>query len=442
MKIAMGTRRGHGMSPSAGFSLVELLVTLVVVAEILIIAGLMFDLHNKTAKAQNQVAEMQQSLRVGQREMIELVRMAGRGGLPSHLPVDTPGGIPSADHGLAIHVDNNVDADFRIDPDKPDTQVVPGTDVLRVRGVFSSPLYQLASSALAAASLQLQPVADDPGSAESGTVDVTNPSPSGFPQDLTPLLDPARVGAAVLLVSPLSDTVYGVVRLSSATVQAGEPANPLVVRVSFTVAPAGSDDPYRKLFASTVNLPSNLTSVAFLGFLEEHAFFVREAFAIPGDATSEPQSKLTRVEVLPGSGTVTGAGAVDLADNVRDLQVALGFNSGADGTFFPRDQLDELVLTETVNGAEDDWLFNGPDDDPTENPWAGGDDPVEPRPELYYVRVSTLVRTEGREFQYISPPIDSIEDRVYDEPRLPSGRDPDREFHRRLLRTIVGLRNL
>ena len=154
MKSAKGTHPGCG---TAGFSLVELLVTLLVVAEILVVAGLMFDLHSKTARAQNQVADMQQSLRVGQREVIELVRMAGRGGLPSHLPVDTPGGIPSVDQGLAIHVDNNVDADFRIDPDDPATEVVAGTDVLRVRGVFSSPLYQLATSALASARLQLEP---------------------------------------------------------------------------------------------------------------------------------------------------------------------------------------------------------------------------------------------------------------------------------------------
>ena len=42
--------------PQAGFTLIELLITLLVVAEILIIAGLIFDLHNKTARAQNHVA--------------------------------------------------------------------------------------------------------------------------------------------------------------------------------------------------------------------------------------------------------------------------------------------------------------------------------------------------------------------------------------------------
>lgn len=461
MKSAQRTRpHRHAAGPgnagpgAAGFSLVELLVTLLVVAEILIIASLMFDLHNKTARAQNQVADMQQSLRVGQREMVEVIRMAGRGGLVANLPITTPGGAPPIVEGLAIEVQNNVPAGTLIVADDEETAVVPGTDVLRVRGVFTAPLYQLVSSALETGpNLVYTPTSDNPATADGGTVVINDPSPSGFPQSLEPLIEAAleaaelETGPPLLLVSPLSDAVYGVVSLD--TVVADDEDEPTQVTITFK---AGDEAPveYRQLFPATGNLPDNLTGAAFVGLLEEHVFYIRETRAIPGDATSELMPRLARTRVFPrtdaGLGESFSDHTLDIADNVLDLQVALGYNSDADGEFFTADELDEMVLVETADGAEDDWLFNGAGDDPEAAPWVGpwGDPDAggTPQPQLQYVRLTTLVRTEGREFQYTSPPIAGIEDRVYDEPRVPVGRDPEREYHRRLLRTVVDLRNL
>ncbi len=450
MKSASRTPRRTAGPGAAGFSLVELLVTLLVVAEILIIASLMFDLHNKTARAQNQVSDMQQSLRVAQREMVEVVRMAGRGGLVANLPITTPGGAPPIVEGLALEVQNNVPAGTVIVEGDDETAVVPGTDVLRVRGVFTAPLYQLVSSALETGpNLIYEPTPDNPATAESGTVVINDPSPSGFPQRLQPLIDAVgeeedEGGAALLLVSPLSDAVYGIVQLD--TVIADDEDDPRQVTITFL---AGDEAPaeYRQLFPATGNLPDNLTGAAFVGMLEEHVFYIREARAIPGDATSEPMPRLARTRVFPR--TALGIGedhTFDIADNVLDLQVALGYNSDADDEYFTADLIDDLVVTETEDGDADDWLFNGAGDDPEATPWVGpwGDPDAggTPQPQLQYVRLTTLVRTEGREFQYTSPPIDRIEDRVYDEPRVPVGRDAEREYHRRLLRTVVDLRNL
>lgn len=447
-RAARRETRGPG---AAGFSLIELLITLLVVAEILVVAGLMFDLHNKTARAQNQVADMQQSLRVAQREMVEVVRMAGRGGLVANLPLSAPTAPVRVIDGLAIEVENNVPAGTRIVADDEETAVVPGTDVLRVRGVFESPLYQLVSSALdTGPNLVYQPVSDNPTTAQTGTVVINDPSPTGFPQDLQPLIDAATEaqGSGLILVSPLSDAVYGVVELTSAVPD--DPDDPRQVTVGFRAAGSDLNTAYRALFSASGNLPDNLTGAAFVGLLEEHVFYIREARAIPGDGNSEVMPRLTRTRVFPrtdeGVGDDFADHSFDLADNVLDLQIALGYNSNADGQFFPADQVDEMVLVETANGAADDWLFNGAGDDPDASPWAppwtepdaGGT----PQPQLQYVRLTTLVRTEGREFQYISPPIQRIEDRVYGEPAVPAGRDPDREFHRRLLRTVVDLRNL
>lgn len=442
--------RRRAAARAGGFTLIELLITLLVVAEILIIAGLIFDLHNKTAKAQTQVADMQQSLRVAQREMVELVRMGGRGGLPAQLPQASAPTGTRMDVGLAIEVQNNVGSGVRIVATDAETAVVPGTDVLRVRGVFTAPLYQLLSTALGAPNVVFEPDAEEPANASHGTVVVATPSPAGYGQDLQPLAD-AAAGDALILVSPLSDAIYAVVAVESVTVT-GQDADgkPTQVAIRFQTALTGTpqSQAYRGLFTAGNFLPSNLKSIAFAGLLEEHVFYVRDVHAIPGDPTSEPMPRLARAQVRPrtAEAVAAGAGRDDIADNVVDLQVALGFNSTlGTGGYFDRTQHDDLVIDENLtDGSDDDWLFNGTQDDPEDSPWLApwGDPPGTPQPELYYVRITTLARTEGREIQYLSPPIQRLEDRDYNESAVPAVHDPDRGFHRRLLRTVVDLRGL
>src|SRR5262245_45603937 len=74
--------RPRRRAAQAGFTLVELLVTLAVTA--LLVVGILgvFDFNNKVTHVQTQVAEMQQSIRVSQYEMVRYIRMAGRGGVP------------------------------------------------------------------------------------------------------------------------------------------------------------------------------------------------------------------------------------------------------------------------------------------------------------------------------------------------------------------------
>ncbi len=447
MKSAAGripTRRRPACA--GGFSLVELLVTLIVVAEILVIASVLFDLHNKTAKAQNQVADLQQSLRVAQREMVELVRMGGRGGQPAQHPQASAPTGTRMDRGLAIEVENNVGSGVQIVAADDETAVVPGTDVLRVRGIFSAPIYQLLSVGMSEnPNVVYEPDPEDPASATHGTVVVATPSPAGYGQNLQPLAD-AAADDALILVSPLSDSIYAVVSVETVTVT-GQDAdgNPTQVTIRFQTVGGTHAAAYRGLFTAANNLPSNLKGVAFLGLLEEHVFYVRDVHAIPGDPSSEAMPRLARAQVLPRTDVGVGAESSDIADNVVDLQVALGYNSTlGPGGYFDRDRLDDLVIEETADGDNDDWLFNSSQDDPEDAPWLEpwGDPPGTPQPELYYVRITTLARTEGREFQYISPPIRRLEDHAYNESAVPAVHDPDRAFHRRMLRTVVDVRGL
>ncbi|MEO8198558.1 MAG: prepilin-type N-terminal cleavage/methylation domain-containing protein, partial [Thermoanaerobaculia bacterium] len=53
-----------------GFSLIELLIGMVIAIEILVAALTVFDVHNRLARIQLQITDMQQSLRVAQYDMV------------------------------------------------------------------------------------------------------------------------------------------------------------------------------------------------------------------------------------------------------------------------------------------------------------------------------------------------------------------------------------
>ncbi|HSF43058.1 MAG TPA: hypothetical protein VLT87_24870, partial [Thermoanaerobaculia bacterium] len=130
---------------------------------------------------------------------------------------------------------------------------------------------------------------------------------------------------------------------------------------------------------------------------------------------------------------------VDVSDNIMDLQVALGFDSGNGGRMDDDDnrigQDDEIL--EAANGSADDWLFNGETDN--------ADDPVwqtNPAPKLQYLRLSTLARTDRRDHDYQSaemPPF--IENRAYGSGDEQNERT-ERMYRRRLIQTVIDLRNL
>src|SRR4029450_11250192 len=76
-----GVDRPSFFRRQAGFTLVEMVIALFVLVILLVAVLSLFDFSNRVAKAQINVAEMQQSIRIAQDEMIRPVRMTGRGGL-------------------------------------------------------------------------------------------------------------------------------------------------------------------------------------------------------------------------------------------------------------------------------------------------------------------------------------------------------------------------
>ncbi len=434
-------QRSSGRHPrSAGFSLVELLVGLAVTSMLLLAIVGVFDAGTKVARVETQVADMQQSLRAGHRLITRMVRMAGRGGLPltlANVPV-FQGPALSFRNEAGVAPDNGqIAVGFAGSP-----VAVAGSDILISRGVLNTPVYQIDTLDPAVFSLV---DGDLDGNFESGTIVVRDMTPTGTPQDLTPLVnaDTALTPEALVLVSPTDERIFAVVELDPATTaQVGNQ-----ITVGFKVQ--GMTHPeYRNLYESGPGgnpvLPAGLTSAAFLGIVEEYRFYVRQP-------TPPSPPVLSMARMFPGTETpylgTLGNARIDLADHVLDMQVALAFDTAFADPAAPGDRNgdgvtdeDDMEIFEQTGmpiGANDDWLFNAAVDDETLVPWAG----AAPQPELFFVRVSLLARTARRERNYQAPTLVTWED-VSDARLAFWNTFPERLYKRRLQQTTIELRNL
>lgn len=408
----------QGAERQRGFTLVEAAVSLFVTTIVLLGVLALFDFSNKLTRAQTNIAEMQQSLRIAQSEAVGLIRMAGRGGL-------TLGTLPN---GGAVAVRNNVLANSHIGAnDTP--EVVQGSDVLTVRGVFSAPIYQVDS--LTPGILTFTPAIGVP---VSGTVWVSKTMTTQVPQSLAALKDAIdrQRPEALLLVSPRSAGIWAVVELNPATSSTVDPDR---ILVGFSITGGVHTAAYGNFSSAGVGVfPPTLTSVGYLGLLEEHRFYVRRAFAIPNDATSELTPKLSEARVYPGTEAPYDAKIenwrMDIADNVFDLQVSLGLDTAAGGCTLQADPIN-CGLTETADGENDDWMFNG---EAVTNPgsFAAAD--------LLYIRLNTLARADRRDKEYRAALLTRTEDNRYVGSLF--NTDTERMYRRRTLRTLIDLRNL
>lgn len=414
----MNRRRPAVRRPAAGFSLIELLVSLAVFVGLLVAVLSIFNVNMKFARVQTNVTDMQQSLRIVQHELVRMVRMAGRGGLPR-------GNLPD---GLALEVESGVADGTTIGTGSPQP-VLADTDILTVRGVFTMPYYQVNP---AGGNFTI----DNPPSV--GSVRIQDPNPqTGVRQSLEELADAVEatpaVADALMLVSPLDDSIFAVVEVdpdaSTVTRVGGVPTE---VNLGFKVV-----DKYKPLSAGG-DFPAALTNVAFVGVLEEYRFYVREAYAVAGDDTSELVPRLTMARFFPGTDDPYAGSAdnlrIDLADNVLDFQVALALDTNDNS------QIDE----NPANPELDEWLYNHGEDDEDEARWdiVPGSVPAI-LPDLYYVRITTVARTDRPDTQYVSPPLGVIEDRDHGEPVTPGADDLlQRRYRRWRLETLIDLRNI
>jgi Tfp pilus assembly protein PilW len=444
-------REGRRRRAESGFTLIELTIALFVTIEVILAVLLLFDFSNKLSHVQSNVTDMQQSLRIAQYDTVRLIRMAGRGGLPE----GTSPALPNAYHGAAIAVEDNVAVNTHI-TDATSPAVLAGTDILTVRGVFSSPVYHPST-------FNLDNMAS-PNLATKGTVVVQAALPvdpkaapdATMTQDISALktaVQNAKNGATpeALILVGADETVYAVVELDPNTSDNSQAAQ---VTLGFRITGTPNAPKYAALSAGGA-FPAALKNAWTVGILEEYRFYVREEYANSAAPTTDTlTSKLSRARVFPNTTLAWGTGnaaanaanlQLDIADNVTDFQVALGFDSPQGAGSIAAGTASAI---EDLNSSNDDWLFNAAGDSP-DTPakvanWNGSP--------LYYVRLSTLVRTDRQDQAYTAPLITRIEDRDYtgspfNDPVITNALTGDtsthnRNYRRRLLQTIIDLRNL
>jgi prepilin-type N-terminal cleavage/methylation domain-containing protein len=421
-----GARRVRG--GERGFSLVELLVALLIAVQLGTLILILFTSNDRVARIQMQLAEMQQAQRVAQYDLTRTVRMASRGGIQgiAENPVD------NSVVQIGVAVRNNVGDEEQIltagafADDSP--LVVPGTDVLTVRGVLDGLIYQVNST-------DPNTFTYDPTEG-TGTLTIRSISPTGVPQSTEALeeLIADEVGDALVLVSAVSDVTYTVVEIDPDNSLVGEDDafDPPVTVVTLAFRAKGSDRSaaYQTLHPRGIEIlepgaggGAPLSTVVYAGLVEEYRYYVRQLEETESRPGSDIVSRLSRARVFPGTEIPYREDLAnlrdDIADNILDLQVALGIDVDGDG------QLVEGIDDDTK--AADEWLFNVADDEP----FAG---------ELSLVRITTLARTDRPDRQYFAPPLLAVEDRSFAEDPLNTSRT-ERLYRRRLLESTVDIRN-
>ncbi len=423
---------------AAGFTVIELTISMLVLTIVLLGMLSLFDFASRLSGVQTNVADMQQSLRITQQDVIRTVRMAGRGPIP----------LAQAPVGIAAAVWDQAPAGTRIGGDGTPL-VVPGSDILTVRGVIGSSVYQVNAALDAAFDIQKVP------GGFTGKVVVEDRTPTSIPQDLAALRnavlsgqeDPGKPRERLVLVAAQSTEIWAIAELDplNSTVTATQ------AELAFTSVPAGDDPVYfdmPSLSPRITDIEKDVTSVAYVGLLEEHRFYVRQIFDVAPNGTQDVAHRFSRARVVPGTDRPwRGRGddaavadpdhpswSMDVADNIMDLQVALAFDSPRGGgrmTDDGNDTGDDDRIFESADGANDDWLFNDTQAvDPLQ--WANQ--------QLYFIRLTTLARTDRRDAGYQSPELVRLENHDLTGSRF--NTRTDRMFRYRPLQTLIDMRNL
>jgi type II secretory pathway pseudopilin PulG len=466
----MRTDTAPGRRHERGFSLIELVVSMFIAVQILIAAAIAFDVHNRMARVQTQITDLQQSLRVAQYGIVRTVRSAGRGSLPMDLdpdaiydPTDT---VPFL-RGLAVEVRNNVTDDDRYIArgDNTSPQALDGTDILTVRGCLGGSIYQIDPS-----TFDWDP--DDNDIADVATLDIERTSLAGILQPLGPLMDEinayaddAPIKGRMVLTSPESLQNYGIANISSAAIT-GAASDPDTVTLTLRL---DTNSPLNPVDLSTgVRTFPDFMTVALGCFVEEYRFYIR---TLPGDVITPLRPRLSRARFEPGTETAyqndTSNWTLDLSDGIFDLQVALGLDSDytlnydatLPGSF--NDDDDDIGVDDTIYEAaaqsdaedrtRDDWLHNDPADRPADAQYmthAFGTNAGQ-LVQVYFVRITTVGRTLRPDRGYAAPDFDTrtdgdwVEDHDYDSGAALQWKSGDAlKFRRRSLTTIVEMRNI
>jgi len=311
---------------AAGFTLVEMIVVVFLLAIAMLGLLAVFDASTRINKTEQQVADAQGSVRYGIHQMTRVIRMAGAGGL-----YVTQAVVISPDPelgGITAPPDNNYDNVFGGAvtnlADNP-VPIRPGTDVLEVRGVILSPLLGFdgagdgCGSCTGNAVLNAKPVIRNPTAGLHVNDDAAN-----RPQFSA--IDAYTAGASAenpmfLLVAANEDvhsgcSSGGALRYPQPTYNVGLLATPTALVASGTFGNVDFSDANAREFTiedpeDTPGEPEPSINAGRAGILDDIVYFIDNTDPLH-PALAQGIRRGTRFDV------------VTIAEDVEDMQVAYG----------------------------------------------------------------------------------------------------------------------
>jgi len=296
----MNIRNDHAPS-IRGMSLVEALISLLLLSLIMVAFLGILDSTTRVARVQGNIADSTENLRFSMAALVRVVRMAGTGGIPI-VSENATGKFP-----IAIEVTDNLSTTESWGG-KP---VILGTDILRIRGVIVGELYEI----------------DGPNAIDlsAGTVKVPSKSPFlGRDQALAVPNPPEKKPLVFASAQPLNiSTSIGGARHYNKYFMAdtlddpdavGTPTPPDMDNISYMTAKfttGGESAALNHKESSTLDT----APVYAAGFVDDMRFFIAE--------NASGEMSLYR---FLGTGN-----AEELVPNIVNLQVALGCDINRDG---------------------------------------------------------------------------------------------------------------
>lgn len=324
----------------AGFSLVELLVSLVIIVVITTAALAMFDRSNRMAKVENSVSDAQQNARYASYQIVRYARMAGAGGLPSSTSNVQQGvtlslGTSSYHSGTAgRHLVNNINSGTDDVFIGGSHHIRVGTDALHIRGVIDNPIYDLGTSSLAAGVLTIHACTKftDP----TATNDSSHPCYPNGQNDLSFFSGGASTPTRLFMMSDALGNV-GIALIHSVDYKpTGDGTNKPTAALTLDTTNA-----YANSLNQSGAFPVGLTTPTRGGVLDDFVYFIDDGTSAAQTCGTSNQNTLPgpchpELAVAQwGAGTTGGcsitaedpmncATVTPIADDIEDLQIAYG----------------------------------------------------------------------------------------------------------------------
>jgi Tfp pilus assembly protein PilV len=418
---------------------VEALVAVVVLVAIGLGLYALLDSSNKLAKQETNVAEAQQSARVGIYELSRLIRQARVGQLyygNAILPIDNnaPGGTSLTDLAGASHY------------------IRKGTDVIAVRGILLGDRYALTSGDVTcngtcnATSVMTVTIR---ATAHNGVVNYASGSLPSLSSKTRPFYFVAADGStqSVAAGSNLYLVPLYYVGLVDTT---GAWYTSSADTFTFTMNP--QDAGARKLNAQSGGAPA-LEKPYAGGVVDEIRFFVDEGSSNATGSAADTHPSLAEAVFDPSTG---GYDIQALVDEVEDFQVAYGVDGIVAGV--PPDRGISPAMIDTSAANKDEWVGNVANEvqssltlsstDPkhvdafidTSIP-SGPPNPTLATPALRSVWLSLVVKATDPDFKYDGPGARGIQVLDSTAVSFSASTVTGRPYRRRLQSLAVALRN-